>query len=177
MATLQQRLTRGDPSAFAELYDTCAGRVGHYLAVYLGSRADADDALQETFLRLARNKRRLAKVDNLAAYVFAVARNEAARLAKRQARRQREKTPLTGEDLFCDVSNDHDAELREAAETVAAALAQLTPDLREVVELKTYGQLTFQQISVVTGLPQGTVATRYRSAVMQMQEWCARQSP
>ena len=177
MATLQQRLTRGDPSAFAELYDACAERVGHYLLVYLGSRADADDALQETFLRLARNKRKLAKVDNLAAYVFTVARNEAARLVQRKARRQQEETPLTGEDLFCDASNDHDAQLREAAETVAAALAQLSPDLREVVELKTYGELTFQQISKVTGLPQGTVATRYRSAVTKMQNWFARQSP
>jgi RNA polymerase sigma-70 factor (ECF subfamily) len=177
MATLQQRLTRGDPAAFAELYDACAQRVGHYLLVRLGSWADADDAMQETFLRLARNKRKLAKVDNLAAYVFTVARNEAVRLAKRRARRQQEETPLTGEDLFCDASNNHAAELRETAETVAAALAQLSPDLREVVELKTYGELTFQQIGEVTGLPQGTVATRYRSAVTQLQSWHARQAP
>ena len=175
MATLQQRLARGDPGAFAELYDACAGRVGHYLMVYLGSRADAEDALQETFWRLARNKRKLARVDNLTAYVFTVARNEAARLAKRKTRRQREPLPLTGEELFCEASNDLDAELRETAETVAAALAQLTAELREVVELKTYGELTFQQISAVTGLPQGTVASRYRTAVMQMQRWFARQ--
>jgi RNA polymerase sigma-70 factor, ECF subfamily len=176
MATLQQRLARGDPSAFAELYDDCAGRIGHYLLVYLGSRADAEDALQETFLRLARNRRKLAKVDNLEAYVFTVARNEAMRLARRRTRRQRERPLISGEDLFCDASQDHDAELREAAETVAAALAQLSAEQREVVELKTYGQLTFHEISAVTGLPQGTVASRYRSAVMQMQDWLARQT-
>jgi RNA polymerase sigma-70 factor, ECF subfamily len=176
MATLQQRLARGEPPAFAELYDDCAGRVSHYLLVCLGSRADAEDALQETFLRLARNKRKLAKVDNLTAYVFTVARNEAARLATRKARRPREQALLTGEDLFCDASHDHDAELREAAEIVAAALAQLGPELREVVELKTYGQLTFHEIGAVTGLPQGTVASRYRTAVAQMQNWYVRQS-
>jgi hypothetical protein len=37
MATLQARLARGDPAAFAELYDACADRVGHYLLVRLGS--------------------------------------------------------------------------------------------------------------------------------------------
>ena len=49
MGTLQARLARGDQAAFAELYDAYADRVGHYLLVRLGSRADADDVLQETF--------------------------------------------------------------------------------------------------------------------------------
>ena len=75
-----ERLARGDPAAFAELYDACADRVHHYLVVRLGSRADADDVLQETFVRLARTRKRLATVENLVAYVFATARNEAIRL-------------------------------------------------------------------------------------------------
>jgi RNA polymerase sigma-70 factor, ECF subfamily len=175
METLQGRLARGDPAAFAELYDACADRLGHYLLVRLESPADAADVLQETFLRLARTRRKLAKVDNLTAYVFAVARNEAARLAGNMARRRQTQRPLSAADLFCDPSHEHDASLQENAELVAAALAQLGPDLREVVELKTYGELTFQQISQVTRLPQGTVATRYRSAVAKMQSWLARQ--
>ena len=46
----------------------------------------------------------------------------------------------------------------------------MSADLRDIVELKTYAGLTFQQISQVTGLPQGTVATRYRSALAKMQD-------
>ena len=61
MTTLQARLARGDQAAFAELYDACADRVGHYLLVRLGSWADADDALQETFCRLARTRRNLRR--------------------------------------------------------------------------------------------------------------------
>jgi RNA polymerase sigma-70 factor (ECF subfamily) len=168
-------LARGEPAAFAELYDACADRVGHYLVVRLGSREDADDALQETFLRLVRMRKKLAKVENLVAYVFTVARNEAARLAARKARRRRQQVPLTGEELFhCSPSADG---MQEAAETVARALEGLNLDLREIVELKTYAGLTFQQIGQVTGLPQGTVATRYRSAVAKMQSWLGRQTP
>ena len=173
MEALQTRLSRGDPAAFAELYDACADRVGHYLLLRLGSREDADDALQETFCRLVRIRRKLAKVDNLEAYVITVARNEASRLSAGKARRRREQKPLSGEDLF--YCSPRDAELREIAELAAAALEQLEPDLREIVELKTYTGLTFQQISQVTGLPQGTVATRYRSALAKMQTWFARQ--
>ena len=79
MEPLQARLARGDPNAFASLYDACADRVGHYLLVRLGSRADAEDALQETFCRLVRLREKLANVENLEAYVITVARNEAAR--------------------------------------------------------------------------------------------------
>src|SRR5262249_61409709 len=95
-----QRLARGDPAAFAELYDACADRVHHYLVVRLGSRADADDVLQETFVRLARMREKLANVEDLVAYVFAAARNEAIRLVERQAREGRPRTVPSPEELF-----------------------------------------------------------------------------
>jgi RNA polymerase sigma-70 factor, ECF subfamily len=173
MATLQARLARGEPAAFAELYDDCADRVGHYLLVRLGSWADADDALQETFLRLARTREKLAEVESLEAYVITIARNEAARLAAGKAKRGQRQEPLNAETLF--QFDPGDADARENAETVAAALQRLEPDLREVVELKTFSGLTFQQISQATGLPQGTAATRYRSALAKMRTWFARQ--
>lgn len=86
MERLDQRLARGDRTAFAELYDACADRCHHYLVVRLGSRESADEVLQETFLRLVRNRGSLAGVENLAGYVFMVARNEALRYAARRSR-------------------------------------------------------------------------------------------
>jgi RNA polymerase sigma-70 factor, ECF subfamily len=169
MATLQARLAQGDPAAFAELYDACADHVGHYLLVRLGTWDDADEALQETFCRLARMRDKLADVENLEAYVITIARNEAARLAERRARRGQRESPLRGDEVF----QCPDAAAREAAEAVAAALGRLPPELREVVELKTYAGLTFQQIGEATGLPQGTVASRYRSALAKMERWLA----
>jgi RNA polymerase sigma-70 factor, ECF subfamily len=173
MATLQARLARGEPAAFAELYDACADRVGHYLLVRLGSWADAEDAMQEIFVRLARAREELAKVDNLEAYVITIARNEAARLAAANAKRGRNQELLSAEKLFRYDPGDADA--RENAETVAAALQRLAPELREVVELKTFAGFTFQQIGQATGVPQGTAATRYRSALAKMRAWFARQ--
>jgi RNA polymerase sigma-70 factor, ECF subfamily len=175
MGTLQARLARGEPAAFAELYDAYADRVGHYLLVRLGSWPDAEDVLQETFVRLARTREELAEVDNLEAYVITIARNEAARLAAGKTRRgqKHERLSLNAEKLFRYDPGDADA--RENAELVAAALERLDPDLREVVELKTFAGLTFQQIGQVTGVPQGTAATRYRSALTKMRAWFARQ--
>jgi RNA polymerase sigma-70 factor (ECF subfamily) len=175
MENLSRRLAQGDPAAFAALYDACADRVHHYLVVRLGSREDAADVLQETFVRLARNRRRLAGVDNLMAYTFTVARNEAARLARRSRRAGcagRENLP-SADVLFCPSGGDLRAQ--EAAETVGKALARLEPPLREVVELKVYAGLRFREIAEVTGVPQGTVATRYRAALAKMRTWLVRE--
>lgn len=172
METLQARLARGEPTAFAELYDAHADRLSHYLLIRLQSQADADDALQETFVRLARNREKLAEVGNLEAYVITIARNEAARLRAGNARRLDGHEPLGGNEFFCCEADGY--ELRETAETVAAALQRLDSDLREVVELKAFTGLTFQEIAQVTGLPQGTVATRYRSALAKMKAWLAK---
>jgi RNA polymerase sigma-70 factor, ECF subfamily len=174
MSTLQARLARGDKAAFAEFYDIYADRIGRYLIVRLGSREDTDDVLQETFLRLARSRHKLANVDDLDAYVITIARNEASRLAAVKARRQLKQKPLSSEEMFCYQSND--LEIRETAEAVTAALDGLDSELREIVALKIYAGLTFQQISQVTGLPQGTAATRYRSALVKIERWLTKQT-
>jgi len=166
MHALGARLARGDRQAFAELYDACAARLHHYLVVQLQSRADADDALQETFLRLARGRGRLAAVENLTAYVFAVARNEASRLAA--GRRRTSADTLSGDSLFGGGSDD--AQVRETAELVATALGQLRSEEREVIELKTYAGLTLAEIAAVTGAPPGTVATRYCAALKKLRQ-------
>jgi RNA polymerase sigma-70 factor, ECF subfamily len=162
-----QRLARGEPAAFAELYDACADRLHHYLVVRLGSRADADDVLQETFVRLARTRQKLATVEDLVAYVFAAARNEAIRLGERRAREGRQRATPSRQALFQPAPDDPLGDI-ETAEWVAASLARLSPEHREVVELKIYADLTFREIGEVTGLPQGTVATRYRSALEKL---------
>jgi RNA polymerase sigma-70 factor (ECF subfamily) len=174
MDGLGKRLARGEQAAFAELYDACADRLHHYLVVRLRSREDADDVLQETFVRLARTRKRLAGVENLVAYVFTIARNEAARLIKRRKRQQAGRAgPVDGRSFHQPVGDD--APACEAADLVAAALDRLTPEQREIVVLKTYSGLTFREIAEVTGLPQGTVATRYRTALGRLRDWFAKE--
>jgi RNA polymerase sigma-70 factor (ECF subfamily) len=169
-------LARGDRAAFAELYDLCADRLHHYLIVRLESRPDADDVLQETFVRLARARRKLAHVENLSAYVFAVARNEAMRLLARRSRDSRDLDRVDVNELFCPAAGNA-LEEREAAEMLAAALMRLPAEQREVVELKNYAGLTLAEIARVTRSPPGTVATRYRTGLEKQREWLAEKIP
>ena len=175
MGALGKRLAGGEPAAFAELYDLLADRLYHYLVVRLGSREDAEDVVQETFVRLARKRRRLAGVDDLTAYVFTVARHEAARFARRRGRAVAFWRSPKSDVLFRQGASDETRE-RETADWAAAAMARLTGDEREIVELKIYAGLTFRTIAELTGLPQGTAATRYRTALKRLREWCSRET-
>jgi RNA polymerase sigma-70 factor (ECF subfamily) len=174
METLGRRLAQGDQAAFAELYDACADHCHHYLVTRLGSRDAADEVLQETFLRLVRHRRKLAGVDNLIGYVFLVARHEALRYASRHARTVGKQTTLSPENLFQEAYGD-DRATRELADLVSTALAGLSPEQREVVELKIYGGLTFREIADVIGVPLQTAATRYRAALEHLRVWLKRQ--
>lgn len=165
MTELADRLARGEPAAFAELYDACVDRLHHWLSMHTGSPADAEDIVQETFVRLVRLRRKLAGVENLTAYVFTAARHELARLEKRRARetaRHRAKGVRAVEDRTAP---------DELSETLAAALARLPEEQREIVELKAYAGLTLREIADVAALPPGTVATRYRTAILRLREW------
>ena len=170
MEKLGDRLARGEQAAFAELYDACADRLHHYLTLRLGSREDAEDVLQNTFVRLANARSRLGEIENLIAYVFKVARNESTDFLRRKGR-ESDILSARGCELFFRKNDGEDRFAWESVERVTAALARLTPEQREIVELKFYVGLTFREIAEVVEVPQGTAATRYRAAIERMKEW------
>ena len=175
MDDLARGLAAGEHEAFARLYDALADRLHHYAAILLGSRQDADDVLQETFIRLARHRRKLADVENLTAYVFQVARNEAMRLARRNARHRSHEAGLSVEELF--VPAVESSASGRAEELLARGLARLNDKHREVIELKTFGRLTFAQIAEVLEIPPGTAASRYQAAVQRLRFLLRREMP
>lgn len=168
MHDLAARLARGDEAAFAALYDACADRLYQYVATRLGSREAAADVVQSTFLRAVKSRRRFRGVENPVAYMFQIARNEALRAAKKAGKRGKpvdERVPADGE--------THSA--YDDAEVVASALGRLSAEDRELVELKVFGGLTFQEVADVLRLPPGTVATRYRRALESLRPWLMKQ--
>ena len=169
MNSLNERLAKGCPDAFAELYDSTADRIFHYLVVRTGSRDDAADLLQECFVRLYRSRANLSHVESLSAYLFQIARNEAIRWSRMHHRR-----PLTAEVLFEPAAESMSSPM-EIEELTTELLNGLSEEHREVVELKVFSQLTFSAIAEITGQPQGTVATWYRRSLERMREACVRE--
>jgi RNA polymerase sigma-70 factor (ECF subfamily) len=170
MRSLAERLAHGEESAFAELYGACADRLYAFAVARLGSPEEAADVVQTTFMRVVTQRQQFRGVEYPVAYVFQIARHEAARTAHQ--RRRRPTNPLENAEEVVDPRSQLS---REDAEAARAALARLTEDERVVVELKVYAGLTFQEIAAATGQPQGTAATRYRRSLASLRGWLERQ--
>jgi RNA polymerase sigma-70 factor, ECF subfamily len=164
---LAARLARGEEAAFAELYDACVGQLYGYLVARLGSHDAAGDVLQSAFLRAVKSRRRFRGVENPVAYLFQIARNEAARA---MGRRRIVTHSLPAAEPYANTNDNSDD-----AEAVAAALNRLEADDRELVELKIFAGLTFREIAAIVDRPPATVATRYRRALESLRDWLTRQ--
>jgi RNA polymerase sigma-70 factor (ECF subfamily) len=122
------------------------------------SQADAEDVVQEAFVRFWKHQRGLGG-DPMALLLTSV-RRSAFDLARRDSRRtQREQIEADG-DWFegSDVDTDREAQLE-------AAVRELPGDQRDVLVLKIWGGFTFEQVATQLDIPANTAASRYRYAL------------
>ncbi len=119
--------------------------------------ADAHDLLQEALVEVWRRGRGQPVDDAL---VYRTIRRRAIDLGRRNDRRERREMAAAPVHWWKDAGEEHglDAELENAVKALPA-------DLRDVVMLKVWGELTFRQVADALSLPPGTVASRYRQAV------------
>jgi RNA polymerase sigma factor (sigma-70 family) len=129
------------------------------------SLADAEDVVQEAFLRFWRRQRHLAGDGDSLPLLLTSVRRAALDRARRDGRRQRREErsaedPAVEEPLFePDPAND------DRRKAVEAALARLPREQREALVLKIWGGLTFAEVAASLGIPPDTAASRYRYAL------------
>ncbi len=150
---------------FARLQPKLMGLIYHMV----GNHEDARDALQETFIKCWRHRDRLDQVEDLQAWVFRIAINTARDLRQTAWRRRRQ--PLT--EFHTDVASSEVAvevrlENREQLDRVREAIQTLRVEEKEVFLLRQNGELTYEQIAEMLGIPTGTAKTRMRQALQHL---------
>jgi RNA polymerase sigma-70 factor (ECF subfamily) len=139
----------------AGLYEEYGARLYRYAALLLTDRAAAEDVVQDAFVRLARAMRR-SSVHASFAYLAAIVRNECYTTLRKWRRRAEEPAPLLER-----AAPDATEEERMILE---AALRALPIEQREVIYLKVYEGMTFQEIADRCAVSINTAASRYRYA-------------
>jgi RNA polymerase sigma-70 factor (ECF subfamily) len=162
-AELIRRIAAGDRSvALGELYDRYGSRLYGLGVRLFGDRGLAEELVQETFVRVWRAAVSFdGRRGTVRAWLFTIARRTAVDLHRRRPgprERLEAEPPEVGapDERF-------DALLLEVA--VGDAIATLTPDHRQAIELAYRHELTQSEIAERLGLPLGTVKSRTFAAL------------
>ena len=153
--------------AFNELRDELTST----LWFLLGNVEDAQDAVQDVFLKCWRAQVTVVEVRDLRAWFFRVALN-VARDFQRSAWHRRTRQLSGGETILFskEPSPAQALENREAKERLRQAIFHLRPEEKEVFLLRQNANLTYEEIAQIRRSPLGTVKTHMRSALQKLRE-------
>jgi len=175
---LLQCITRGDTAALAELYARHSRLVFSLVLRILRSPSDAEEVLQEVFVRVwTKADTYNERLGCAAAWLTRIARNLA--IDRLRAKRARgEAVPAAGDppaqaeapEAVTRETPEGLAQEAATASSIRGALATLPEGQRELIELAFFDGYTHQELSERLGLPLGTVKTRIRSGLLAMRE-------
>ncbi len=171
-AAVVRRCLRGDATAWTELVRAHHGRVYGLCYRFTNSTHDAEDLTQDIFLKLYGNLQSFdAGRGSLAVWVTTLTRNHLVDHYRR-SRLQRASDSLdagweeAGADFAGSRLQDHrpgphaQAMQKELEREVQAALASVSPELREAVILRDLQDMDYKEIAAVLRIPEGTVKSR-----------------
>ncbi len=177
---LLQRIVARDEAALANLYDRHSRLTYSVILRILRSASDAEDVLQETFVRVwSRADSYDAALGSPAAWLARIARNRAIdRLRARQVRSDISVEPTTGADGETIQApeprtlNTPELALQDAttAQALRRAMANLPDTQRELIQAAFFDGYTHSELSARFGVPLGTVKTRIRTGLTAMRE-------
>ena len=169
---LVQQVALGSSAAMRTLYERCAGRAWAVALRILGSRSDAEEVLQETFLEVWRRAREFEPSrGGLETWVMMIARTRAIdrkRTLGTVARVAEEASTQPPPVSATPVDPSESAEQGQERARVVTAMRELPPEQRQVVELAYFEGLSQREIAERTGDPLGTVKTRARLALEKL---------
>jgi RNA polymerase sigma-70 factor (ECF subfamily) len=169
-----ERALAGDAEAFGEIVGRWERRIFALAYGMLGREEEARDATQETFLAAFRNLRGFRGEAKVSSWLHRIAVNQC--ITRQRRARVRGETALEDETLhdgssFSVPASDspaHEVESRQTTETVRRAVQALPAELRQVIVMKEFEELTFQQIAEALDLPLSTVKSRLYTALRQL---------
>jgi RNA polymerase sigma-70 factor (ECF subfamily) len=165
-AQLVRRVLDGDVDAFAPLVDRYHDRLARYAVRMIGDREDAEEALQDAFLRAYRALHRYRDEERFGGWLFRILVNQCRTVV---ARRQRRAALLAGAPWEPpEATAPPDAEEGELREELERALAELPPPAREALLLRYAEELTYEEMATITGSGVSALKMRVRRACARL---------
>ena len=168
-----QRLRAGEESAWGELHREHYARMWSSVQRILNNPVVADDVVQEAFIKAHRDIARFAGQSQLGTWLYRIAVNQALDTIRKKQRTERWLSflsPLAEEDKPTMPEGEvapsastglENAELRDV---IFAAMAELTPEHRAVVQLRLVDEMSLEETAQLLKCKPGTVNSRLHYA-------------
>lgn len=171
------RFQEGDQVAFDVIVQRYKDPLINFIYHFLGDRIDAEDVVQETFLRVYRNKHLYRNIAKFSTWIYTIASN----LAKTELRRRRRRRLLSLSQMGFDDKDyeppDEDMQTPEGivdgamhAKIIKKEIDALPMKFKEVVVLRDVQEFSYEEISQILGIPIGTVKSRVNRGRLRLQK-------
>ena len=165
----------GDRKSYNMLVHRYRDKLIRYLYGFSGDLDDAEDLVQETFLKVYIKKDSYKEIAKFSTWLYTIAKNLAnTELRKRKQRKTTLLSQFSKDDKMYDLpSNDNEVGQEIQTEIVnkiiREAVDQLSEKFKTVITLRDIQQLSYEDISEIIDVPIGTVKSRINRARLQLQ--------
>ncbi len=175
-ASVLRRAKAMDETAFDEIVDAYAGRLYGFFRRMLNASPEAEDLVQEVFVRVVKGISQYREEGRFEAWLFRIAGN----LVRDRLRLELREDGKGATQGLGDLESRIDArtvgaavklEHGEDADRLQAFLARLPAAEREVILMRYYGELSFAEIAEYTGAPLGTALARAHRGLGKLRQW------
>ena len=171
-----KRFQQGDVYAFELIVQRYKNPLINFIYNYLGSSIDAEDVVQETFLRVFRNKHLYRDIAKFSTWIYTIAGN----LAKTELRRRRRRrvfslSQIGYDDKEYDIPDsvllpDRQVEENLKGDRIRKEINDLPAKFKEVVILRDIQEFSYEEISKILHIPIGTVKSRVNRGRLRLQK-------
>lgn len=166
---------QGDVEAFNEIVNRYKNPLFNFVSRLLGDPMFSEDIVQETFVRVYRNKHRYHRIAKFSTWIYTIASN----LAKTELRRKKikqffsisskgtEEKDYDLPDRSHDIERDVDRSMKQHA--VLKEIDRLPSPFKEAVILRDIQDLSYEEISGILDVPLGTVKSRVNRGRARLQ--------
>ncbi|RJP81354.1 MAG: sigma-70 family RNA polymerase sigma factor [Candidatus Zixiibacteriota bacterium] len=170
------RFQGGDQAAFDQIVERYQGQLINFVGRLLNDRNAAEDIVQETFLRVYRNKHRYKEIARFSTWIYTIAGNLARTELRRRKIRNFFSISQRGEgekdyeipDTEIDVEKSVEGSLIK--DMIMREVMNLPVYFREVIILRDIQDLSYEEISQILKVPLGTVKSRVNRGRSQIQK-------
>ena len=168
-AAVVQRVLNGEVEAYSILVERYFDHYVRFAVHLVGNREDAEEVVQDTFLRAYRALGRYEERERFGAWLLRILVNRA-RTVSAMGRRREKMFPDHVNETLPEVTQAHPAERAALREEMGRALAQLGPDQREAFLLHYVEGLSYEEMAAVTGSGISALKMRVKRSCERLRE-------